>query len=343
MRQPLQNQTLYAELLEQVRLLARFRGIGSLDGSFVTKKIGDEVYSYFQFYGGAGSTKKQLYLGKLADTETLIAQHQQEKIAAAPDQQNILRLCAQLRAGGALATDHTSAKVIRQLAETGVFHLGGVLVGTHAYLVLGNVLGVTWEHAALRTQDVDIAGLAKESELAIVLPQIQADIPAALDSLKMGFLPVPPFNHKDPSTTFKVRGSGLRLDVLTPQRGNSTAPIYIRRFNTGAQPLRFLDFLLEEPIEAVVINGGGILVNVPSPARYAIHKLIISEERDPSSQGKREKDILQAAQILSVLQEERPGDVMAAVDAAMAKGPGWSKRLNQGMKSMESKYGVKVT
>lgn len=67
-------------------------------------------------------------------------------------------------------------------------------VGTHAFIVLGSLLGVRWA-TSLRTQDVDIA-----------VPGINADLPSALDSLEMGFLPVSGLDPKSPTTSFKVRG-----------------------------------------------------------------------------------------------------------------------------------------
>ena len=42
-------------------------------------------------------------------------------------------------------------------SDGGVFRLDGVLVGTHAFLVLGNILGVPWDGGSIRTQDIDIA------------------------------------------------------------------------------------------------------------------------------------------------------------------------------------------
>jgi hypothetical protein len=247
-----------------------------------------------------------------------------------------------LRAGGALITDHASGKVIRRLAESGVFRLGGVLVGTHAFIVLGNLLGVYWEHQAIRTFDVDIANGRKpsieETQLSLALPRLNADIPAALESLKMGFFPVPGFNPKDPSIAFKVKGSELRVDVLTNQKGSSTAPIYIPRFKAGAQPLPFFDYLIEDPVTAVVINGGGTLINVPNPARYAVHKLIVWGERPATSQVKKDKDILQSYQLLTFLQEERPGDIAVAMDAIAERGVRWKTRVKKGLAALQKRY-----
>ncbi|MBL3684602.1 hypothetical protein F2981_18295 (plasmid) [Sinorhizobium meliloti] len=47
----------------------------------------------------------------------------------------------------------------------------------------------------------------------------------------------------------------------------------------AAQPLRFLDYLIYHPIRAVLLHGAGVLVNVPAPQRYAIHKLIVASRR----------------------------------------------------------------
>lgn len=120
-------------------------------------------------------------------------------------------------------------------------------MGTHAFTVLGNLLGVKWTHSALKTQDVDIA-----------FPQEKADIPQVLDQLEMGFLPVPSFSPGQFSASFKVRGKSLRVDFLTHGRGSQKAgPIPIPRFGVAAQPLPFLDFLMESPEHGVVVDVAG--------------------------------------------------------------------------------------
>ena len=61
------------------------------------------------------------------------------------------------------------------------------------------------------------------------------------------------------------------------------------------------------------MSGRGILVNVPQPARYAIHKLVISQRRAASMQVKVIKDLHQAASLLEILSLDRPGDVTPAL------------------------------
>ena len=89
----------------------------------------------------------------------------------------------------------------------------------------------------------------------------------------------------------------------------------------AAQALKFLDYLLEAHIPAGVINGGGVLVNVPDPARYAFHKLLVSRSRDLGSQMKVEKDLYQAVQLMNMLIEDRPGDLSLAWDGLRVELP----------------------
>lgn len=342
-RQPLENQTLYAELLEQIGALDAMRSIGHLEGGFVSKRIKGEWYVYFQHYDAEGR-KRQLYLGrKSTHLDELVERYQRERTDFTPELADIERLCAQLRIGGALTTDHASARVIRQLAESGVFRLGGILVGTHAYVSLGNALGVVWDHAGIRTRDIDIAGSrTAAASLEVALPRNDADIPGTLESLEMGFFPVPQLDPRQPSTSFMVRGNQLRVDILTDLHDNQIEPVYLPRFKTAAQPLKFMEYLFAETIPAVVLNGGATLVRLPAPARFAIHKLIISRERNAASAIKMDKDYQQAFQILAVLRDGRPGDIALAVEDAVKRGPGWESRVETGMKELHKRFGFQL-
>lgn len=140
-----------------------------------------------------------------------------ERAARAPDVERSVRLAAQLRAGGVNTTDAPSARVIRGLADAGVFEAGGIMVGTHAFVALGNLLGRKWTSGSLRTQDFDIA-TSVDRDIDIAVSDLQADLPSTLESLAMGFLPVPALHPKHPSTSFKVRGQSLRVDLLCPVR-----------------------------------------------------------------------------------------------------------------------------
>jgi hypothetical protein len=335
-RLPLETQTLYAEMMEQLVALEAQRSIGHASGCFTTKVIKGTSYYYFQ-YSDPGGVLRQIYIGKKsAELDRVVERYHVEREAFKVDAAHIHRLCAQLRAGGALVTDPTSARVMKSLAQSGVFHLDGVLLGTHAFTVLGNLLGVRWKSSAIKTDDIDIAG---EPKMNIALPNIRADIPRALEGLEMGFIPGSPLNPKTPTTSFKVRGHPLRVDLITPEiRPDEKRPIFISRFNVAAQPLRFLDYLIDNPVRAAVVNGGGILVNVPQPARFAFHKLIVSQEREVTAHSKVYKDIMQAAQIISVVADDRPGDLLLAWDEIRRRGTGWIKRATRGLSVINTRY-----
>ena len=329
---PVPVQTLYAELLEQLVSLDARRSMGHAPGAFVTKKLKRATYYYFQ-YSEPGGVTRQAYVGpKSPALDALVERHAAEREGVRADQQSVHTLCAALRAGGATATDARSARVLGALADAGVFKLGAILVGTHAFVVLGNVLGVRWTGASSRTEDVDIAA---ERSLEVAVPELRSDVPAVLDSLGMGFLPVPGCSPRAPSTSFRVRGQPLRVDLVTPARGAESAPIAIPRLNARAAPLRFLDYLLEQPQPAAVIDGGGVLVNVPHPARFAVHKLLVAQSRAPAFQSKSRKDVAQAAQVLLALEELRPGEASQAASNAAARGKGWRSALRRGLAMLE--------
>jgi len=119
--------------------------------------------------------------------------------------------------------------------------------------------------------------------------------------------------------------------LLCPKRGRTDRPVFVRRFNAAAQPLSYLDYLLELPEKAVLIDGGAALVNVPAPARFALHKLVVAPRRPAAFQSKAEKDVMQAADLLAVLIDQRPGDVEIAWDGLRARGIGWERAAERGL------------
>lgn len=323
-RLPAETQNLYAELTERLRALEAARSLASLRGSFARKGVRGADYWYFKTSAGPAGQNEYFVGPDNGETRAVMEAYAAGREGAEEAMAGIARLCAMLRQGGATLTDAASAKVLSGLASAGVFRLGAVLVGTHAYAALGNVLGVRWA-SGLRTQDID---LAASRALEVAVPQTEADLPSALDALNMGFLPVPGLNPKRPQTSFKVRGHTLRVDLLTPARGaREGKPVYIPRLKAAAQPLELLDYLLEAPIAIPMLNGGATLVNVPDPARYALHKLIVSARRPVVEQSKAAKDRQQAAELIAVLHEDRHGDLELAVQALRKRPAVWRTRL----------------
>jgi len=170
-RLPESVQTLYAELLDQVRAADAETAIGGMRGSFVSKEIRGRTYWYLQ--KSEGARKRQIYLG--AETPQLrdqidLATEQRSGIKS--DENHRRELVAMLAAGGMFRDSAATATVLRVLADANVFRAGGVLIGTQAFSCLANMLGVSFEKESLRTADIDVA---HDTPVPIAIDQRQAE------------------------------------------------------------------------------------------------------------------------------------------------------------------------
>ena len=332
-RHPEDIQTLYAEVFALLLALEGGRGWPHLAGTFTTKSVGGRDYVYFQ-YSDPGGTKRQFSIGlRTPAVDAIVEAYADGRGRHVAELEQIDRLVRLLRAGGLTATPHAVARVLRGLADAGVFRLGGVLVGSYGFALIGNVLGVHWPEAAWRTQDVDVA-----SRMELATPALEADVPQVLESLQMGFVPVPQFDPRHASTSFKVRGKQLRVDLITPGRERQTAPVYIPRFKAAAAPIKFLSLLMHEHVSAVAVDGGATRVTVPAPARFALHKLLVSQSRSVAQQTKSGKDLHQSALLLEVLAEDRPGDLEAAAVHFSASGPTVTAKVLRALRAAEKRW-----
>jgi hypothetical protein len=235
-------------------------------------------------------------------------------------------LVAMLAAGGMFRDSASKATVLHILADASVFRAGGVLVGTEAFSCLANMLGVRLE-------------VVHDTNIPIVLDERpdESDLLVRLRAADPAFFAVPGLDPRDVSTSFRVRGRDLGVDFLTPDRshGRSTKPVRLTHLGIAAQPLYGLDYLIEDAVDGVVVGGSGIRVNVPSPARFAFHKLGVSTSRSVSDAAKSRKDVRQATQILEVLADDRPRDITLAY-AALQKRKRMTRAANEKLKSFDA-------
>jgi hypothetical protein len=322
---PLLAQTAYARLLDL--LLTVEAGDPVSGATLVSKTIRGRRYWYAQRQEGA--KKVQRYIGpETPEVNALIERWRRSR----SDANTRAELIAMARAGGAYVIGAAEADVLTRLAP--VFRIGGVLVGSHAFVVIGNMLGVKWQEAMVRTEDVDIAhdhriavALARESEAA--------DIPRSLGDAVPKFSALSP---TDPATSFRVRGMDVEVEVLTPLIGKErTKPIHVAPLGVAATPLRFLDYLIEDTQPGAVLGGAGVLVNVPRPGRFALHKLIVASRRNRATAGptKSVKDRAQAAALLRVLISELPGEISIAWKELAARGRAWTSAAAMSLARMD--------
>jgi hypothetical protein len=131
----------------------------------------------------------------------------------------------------------------------------------------------------------------------------------------------------------------LRVEFLTPNRGGeelSGKPAKMPALGgAGAVPLRFLDFLIHDPIRTVMLHKGGIPVLVPDPCRFAVHKLIVAARR-PSGSQKDLKDLAQSDQLAAALQAVgRTDDLREMFAEARERGPAWREALDASLARMK--------
>jgi hypothetical protein len=318
---PLLLQTTYAELLDRCNATA-FHDAFPPDGNFVSKTVRKKRYWYFQRQSATG--REQKYVGP--ETSQLLEQISQHKQRRDDERERRALVSTLIRALGLPRPLKEIGEVVAALAQAGVFRLRGVLIGTVAYQVYAPMLGVRLPHTILQTGDVDIA------QFQNVSVAVEEQIPPVLDLLRSvdkTFRPVPHI-HKSSATSYVAKG-GIRVDFLTPNKGPDTnVPKKLPALQTDAEPLRFLDFLIADPEPAVLLHEAGVYVLVPSPQRYAIHKLILSRRRREGA-AKREKDIEQSTALLAILNEKRPYELKLAWEEAFHRGKAWQRLLAESL------------
>ena len=299
------------------------------EGAFTSKVVSGRRYWYFQTSTGDG--RRQRYVGpESAELLERIAHHKQ---ARGDERERRSLVSTLVRSFGLPAPNAQIGELIAALASAGIFRLRSVLVGTVAYQTYAAMLGVRVPGALLQTNDVDIAQF---TSVSIAVDDHTAPMLEVLHKVDRTFTHVPTIAGHRWVTSYHSR-TGLRVDFVTPNEGPDTDdPQNLPVLQTDAQRLRFLDFLIYEPTPAVVLHGPGIYVQVPTPERYAIHKLIISLRR-PAGITKKEKDLQQAGKLLEALIEKRPTELRSAWEEAHGRGPKWRKLLLGGMSQLEAR------
>ena len=326
---PLNAQTAYAQLLDAALAGVHLRSVADLPGSFAAKTVKGHKYWYYQYTEPSGKLR-QVFVGPDgAAVKRLIGGKGRPAASAA-----LVPLTRSAIALGCAEVLPRHLAVLRRLAEYGFFQAGGVLVGTHAFLAFGNMLGVRWSDAP-RTQDIDLAHAGKK--VALLLPSdLEVRTHDAIESLKLGLLPVAGLSAKAGATWLNPREPEFRLDFLTPLHRGGETPYVHPKLHVTLQPLKFMEFSLEQVQQAVLVSGeGAVLVNVPHPARYALHKLLVLAERKGAFQTKANKDLLQAGMLLSVLKERMAAEVRDVWNDLLSRGKGWTTRAKQGLRALD--------
>lgn len=322
---PLPAQTAYAELAERTRVFEIEHALAGLSGSFQKLSRKGKDYWYFSWREAGAERTRVSYVGPdNPQVRALVERFRRERNPKALVPQAL----AAINLGCApMAPKHF--RVIKRLAEYGLFRAGALLVGTHAFIAYGNLLGVRWRDAS-STLDVDLAHAGSNVSVAMQA-DIEVDVHDALQSLEMGLLPITELDGSIGSQYRNPTDAELRVDFLTT-RGRSTKPVRIPMLNVALEPLKFMEFALEDLTQACVFGRtGACTVNLPAPERYAVHKLVVYGERPLSQRAKANKDLLQTAALAAwFLQNGQARVFNKAWRDLVSRGRGWRSRAKQG-------------
>lgn len=195
------------------------------------------------------------------------------------------------------------------------------------------MLGVQWNDGAA-TLDVDFAHAGNNVSLALP-SNINIDVHDALTSLEMGLLPITQFNGKLGGPYRNPQGEDLRLDFLT-SNNRTSLPVHIAKLNLALQPLKFMEYSLQNTTQSCVIsNAGACIVNILVPERYAVHKLIVFGERPIVERTKSIKVLLQAASLIGYFLNNAQSESFNSVwQNALSRGKDWQTRALQGKSAL---------
>ena len=324
-------QTAFAQLQDVVLAEHVSRSVAQLHGNFAKKTVKGREYWYFVFR--EGTQHRQIYVGPDEPRVRALVEKKQ-----ASDPGKVAALARAYAAQGATTLLGKHLRVIARLTDFGFFRAGGVLVGTHAFAAYANLLGVQWTGGD-RTMDVDVAMPGRNVSIALPDPP-QANLHDALSTFEAGFIPTQTFAG-GAGPTYSLRGEpDLQIDFLTTLTRAGDAPRPIEVLSVTAQPLKFLDYLLETPTQSVLLDRAGhcTVASLPEPSRYAVHKLIVHGERATRQHTKARKDLEQAAALLQWHAAHDADRLMQAWNDALARGPGWRSRLRAGIAALQKPW-----
>lgn len=309
--------TLYADLLQRLQTAPP-------GGSPYTRTRDGITYHYAKV--PVGAVRIDRFLGKAGDADAEAAAEQMAiGMALARERRESVTM---LRRAGLAGPDRTMGDTLDAIASAGLFADGAVLVGTSAYMLLEPFVGRRLPAPLLMTGDLD---------LATANVALSADPPEAMESILRradpSYAAIPGLDAGKPPTRYR-NSKGYLVDLLAPTRRRDERPIPLDALDAGAEPLQFLRWLIDDAVDAAALSGSGILVKIPAPARFAVHKLIVAQRRHGHDAVKRRKDLDQARALVAALRETDRHALDDALADARAQGPAWRDAIDRSMEAM---------
>ncbi len=315
------TQTLYAQLQEEASVFHAIIFEQGIAGSPYLNHANGHAYWYWQVTDPDGKLRRMSLGRDIAETRELVDRLKMRKQEASEAISALKSTTRAFVASGGMNMETAHFRVMEHLAQAGLFRKGLVLVGSHAFTALGNLLGLRWG-SQLKTSDMD---LARALGISLALPgnSESIDVLAAARELDPTFFAIPQLDSRQPSTSIISRKTRIKLDFLTVHTATETdQPRYFPDIGIAATPLRYMDYLLGGlNRRGLIIGSYAFPVNLPDPARFAIHKLIIAQVRRHDSEAKSQKDIRQADELIAgMLELGLQDDIIEALSALPSAG-----------------------
>ena len=316
----------YSDLIR----LAKDDMVANIRGSIQTRLIDGKIYWYSK--EPIGNESKWWFIGPDDDeTRARVDQIKIIKEQVIQRKKERARLTRILRAEGMTPVDRETGTILLAMSKVGTFRLGGTLIGTNAFRLMEGDMGVTLPlGGAANTGDIDIAQIER---LSIALKEtVEPSLSETFSALKFESVP-----GLDPNSVWRWKQgtTGTLVEFLTPSFEEGESIRKLPALGVNARALHHLNYLISDPIHAVALYRDGILVQIPRPEKYAIHKLIVADRRRGSPAAhKSHKDREQAAFIIKTMSEDRPHDLWSTYQDALSRGPKWRERIERSLAKM---------
>jgi len=213
--------------------------------------------------------------------------------------------------------------VLRRLDAAGVLR-GVVLVGSWCLVLYREYFKSVGELHAVRTRDMDFL-VPKTGKL-----DRKVDVPALLKDL--GFI----VGFRGEQGAMMLEHPELMIEFLVAERGRGTDKLqYLPELGMNAQPLRFMDIASATTLR---LPFGDVMVTVPHPAAFVLHKLLVVPRRREAE--KREKDLASALAVLELL--ETKGDLPLVKTMLESFPPAWKKTILRVLRENKADHWAKA-
>ncbi|MEW6619919.1 MAG: GSU2403 family nucleotidyltransferase fold protein [bacterium] len=183
-----------------------------------------------------------------------------------------------------------------------------IIVGSWCIYFYREYFSKTNYSSSIRTRDIDfLVPLPLHLKKKVDIPELLKDMGYIIDFHRSGYI--------------RLLHPELIIEFLVPEKGRGVdKPYPLPQLGVNAQRLRFLDFLAQNTI---VLKTEELTLNLPHPAAFGLHKLIVSSRR--TKEEKRIKEREEAVKVLNALIDQ--GEEKLIKDLFDSMLAGWKKKI----------------